>query len=149
MKRFAIAAAAIALVFPLAVAQDQSAEAQDPHDDIEMETEIDDSGALFASSSVLTQQTGQGIYRAVCSGCHMDEGEGAVGAGAYPALADNPRLAAAGYPIFITIHGNGAMPPLGGVLDDAQIAAVVEYIRTSFGNEFAEPVTAEDVAAAR
>lgn len=149
MKRFAFAAAVLSLTLsaPLILAQDQSAEAQDPHDDID--EVIDDSAALFASSSVLTQRTGEGIYRAVCSGCHMDDGEGAVGAGAYPALADNPRLEFPQYAIFLTIHGSGAMPPLGSVLDDEQIATVVEYIRTHFGNEFTDPVTAEDVASAR
>lgn len=112
--------------------------------------EPDDSNAWFQSSSVLTQQTGKGIYDAVCASCHMPQGEGAIGAGAYPALADNPRLAAAGYPVFMTLKGQGAMPPLAGVLNDEQIAAVVNYIRTSFGNAYEdEPATAEMVAGMR
>src|SRR5690606_18385156 len=40
----------------------------------------DDSQAWFASSSVLTQSTGKGIYDAVCTSCHMADGAGAVGA---------------------------------------------------------------------
>ncbi len=112
--------------------------------------QADDSQAWFESPSRLTQQTGEGIYNAVCAGCHMPDGEGAVGAGEYPALAGNEMIAFPDYPIHITIHGHAAMPPLGELLDDAQIAEVVNYIQTSFGNDFTEePATAEMVAGAR
>jgi mono/diheme cytochrome c family protein len=137
MKRFVLVAAALASLAPFALAQEEA------------KPEADDSAALFASSSVLTQKTGAGIYGAVCSGCHMPEGEGAVGAGAYPALADNSTLEFPEYPIHVIVHGQAAMPPLGSVLNDEQIAAVVEYIRTHFGNDYAEPVSAEMVAGAR
>ena len=30
---------------------------------------------------------GEAIYKGVCQGCHMPDAKGAVGAGAYPALA--------------------------------------------------------------
>lgn len=104
----------------------------------------------FGSSSRLLQQDGEAIYRAICQGCHMPEGEGAEGAGAgYPALADNELLEGAGYPIYLVLHGQNAMPPFGGYLDDSQVAAVVTYIRTHFGNDYTEPVTSDDVAAAR
>lgn len=113
-------------------------------------TQVDDSQAWFQSSSVLTQKSGEGIYNAVCASCHMPQGEGAVGAGAYPALAVNENLAGADYPIYLVVHGMGAMPPLGGVLDDQQIADVVNYIRTHFGNDYPEdPATAEMVANTR
>src|SRR5580700_8800332 len=35
------------------------------------------------------------IYRTVCQSCHMAAAQGAVGAGAYPALANDPKLAVA------------------------------------------------------
>lgn len=105
--------------------------------------------ALFASPSKLTQTGGEAIYNAICAGCHMPEGRGAVGAGKYPALAENENLESAGYPIYVIIHGQKAMPALGGVLDDEQIAAVVGYIRTHFGNDYAEPVTAQEVTDSR
>lgn len=128
MKHLILGAALLALTTP-AIAQDN-----------------DDSEEWFASRSVLTQQTGEGIYNAVCAGCHMPEGEGAEGAGMYPALAENEMLEFPDYAINLIVHGQKAMPPLGGVLDDAQVAAVVEYIRTSFGNDYDSPVAAEDVA---
>lgn len=105
--------------------------------------------ALFASSSKLTQTGGEAIYKAICAGCHMPDGQGAKGAGKYPALAGNENLESAGYPIYVIIHGQKAMPALGGVLDDQQIADVVGYIRTHFGNNYAEPVTAQEATDSR
>jgi mono/diheme cytochrome c family protein len=72
-----------------------------------------------------------------------------VGAGAYPALARNPRLASAGYPLLLVIKGRNGMPPLGDLLTDAQVAAVINYVRSHFGNAFADEVTAADARAAR
>lgn len=90
--------------------------------------------------------TGEQVYRTVCQSCHMADGKGAVGAGAMPALAANPRLAAPAYPVVILARGRGAMPGFVGTLDAAQVANVVTYIRTHFGNAFAAPVTEAEVA---
>ena len=103
----------------------------------------------FADPSRFVATGGEEIYRGVCQGCHMPEGEGAVGAGVYPPLASNPTLETAEYPIYLVIHGQKAMPPFGRMLDDAQVAAVVEYIRTHFGNDFPDPVPPEAVRDAR
>lgn len=110
----------------------------------------DDSAAWFESRSALTQQTGEGIYKAVCASCHMPDGQGATGAASYPALADNPTLEYPEYAVMLTLHGQAAMPPLRGVLDDEQIAEVVNYIRTSFGNDYPDdPATPEMVSQTR
>ena len=82
----------------------------------------------------------------------MPDGEGAQGAGIYPSLAENDLLAAPSYPIYLILEGQGAMPPLGGIMDDQQVADVVNYIRSSFGNDFIDEwgeATAEDVAETR
>jgi mono/diheme cytochrome c family protein len=94
-------------------------------------------------------QSGEALYADICQGCHMPEGAGAVGAGAYPALARNPKLATAGYPLFLVIHGRKGMPPFGKSLTDQQVAAVVNYIRTHFGNDFPDAVSDDDAKAAR
>lgn len=92
--------------------------------------------------------SGEETYRMVCQSCHMADGKGAVGAGAaYPSLAGNPRLAAAPYPIVMVLRGKGAMPWFGDSLSAAQVADVVTYVRSHFGNSFAEPVTADQVKA--
>jgi len=94
-------------------------------------------------------QGGKAIYDGLCQGCHMSDAKGAVGAGMYPALANNPKLEVAGYPVAVIAHGQKGMPALGGYLDDRQIADVVNYIRTHFGNNYKDQVTPENVKAQR
>jgi mono/diheme cytochrome c family protein len=89
--------------------------------------------------------TGEQVYTQVCQACHMADAKGGSGAATIPALANNPRLATAGYPISLILKGRGAMPSLADMLAPAQIANVTGYIRTHFGNNYPAPVTAEDV----
>lgn len=106
----------------------------------------------FRSSGQIAHEGGKAVYDNVCAGCHMDAGEGAVGAGMYPAFTDSMKLAAAAYPILVIVNGQKAMPAFGGMLDDQQIADVVNYIRSNFGNDFIEEwgeATVEDVAVMR
>lgn len=103
-----------------------------------------DSAGGITRAPMLT--SGEQVYATVCQACHMADAKGGVGAGTIPALASNPRLAGAAYPISAVVMGKGGMPSLAGPLDDAQIAQVVTYIRTNFGNAYAKPVTAADVA---
>ncbi len=79
----------------------------------------------------------------------MANAQGAVGAGAYPALAKNPKLEVAGYPVALVLHGQKAMPPFGALLTDQQIADVVNYVRSHFGNGYKDTVTPEEVKAQR
>jgi mono/diheme cytochrome c family protein len=92
-------------------------------------------------------QTGEQVYRQVCQACHMANGMGGVGAARIPALANNPRLMAPLYPIDMVIHGRGAMPYFTDSLTPAQVAEVITYVRTHFGNHYAQPVTEADVKA--
>ena len=95
------------------------------------------------------QQSGEELYEGICQGCHMPNAKGAIGAGAYPALANNARIAAALYPIRVIVNGQRAMPPFGPDLSDEQIANVVNYVRTHFGNRYKDRVTPAAVKAAR
>jgi len=95
------------------------------------------------------QQTGEDLFKNICQGCHMPDAKGAIGAGAYPALASNPRLAAAIYPITVVLHGQRAMPPFGESLTDEQIASVLNYVRTNFGNRYRDVITPAAVHARR
>ena len=96
-----------------------------------------------------TEQGGEAIFKNVCQGCHMPQAQGAVGAGMYPALAKNPKLEVAGYPVSVVVNGQKAMPALGGMFSDQQVADVVNYIRTHFGNNYKDKVTPADVKATR
>lgn len=90
-------------------------------------------------------KNGEEVYKYICQSCHMADAKGGQGAGQIPALANNPKLAAPGYPIFMVLNGRGAMPWFNDALTSEQIAGVVTYIRTHFGNSFAAPVTAAEV----
>ncbi|MEW6169217.1 MAG: cytochrome c [Pseudomonadota bacterium] len=90
---------------------------------------------------------GEKIYATVCQACHMAGGVGATGAGSYPALANNPRLAAKQYPLMLVINGSRAMPGFARMLSAEQIADVVNYVRTHFGNGYTDTVTPAEVRA--
>jgi mono/diheme cytochrome c family protein len=103
----------------------------------------------LSSTRVFAQKSGEALFNNVCAACHMPGGKGAVGAGIYPALANNPKLEAAGYPITVVLHGLKGMPPVGKMMTDEQVAEVVNYLRTHFGNSYEDKVTAQDVAQSR
>jgi len=103
----------------------------------------------FGNPGHFVPQSGQGLYADLCQACHMPGGAGAVGAGAYPPLAADPKLASAGFALTMVIRGQKGMPPFGALLTDQQVAAVVNYVRSHFGNGFADEVTAADAKAAR
>lgn len=85
--------------------------------------------------------------------------QGAAGAGRYPKLAGDPALVSWQYVALTVLHGKNGMPafgqrPTGEALDfllvplsDAQVADVVNYVRSNFGNHYKGSVTAEQVAA--
>jgi mono/diheme cytochrome c family protein len=79
----------------------------------------------------------------------MPNGEGAVGAAAYPVLARNARLLTAAYPVTLVVKGRNIMPSFASLMDDDQIAAVINFVRTHFGNDYQDNVSAADVKAAR
>jgi mono/diheme cytochrome c family protein len=101
---------------------------------------------------------GQQIYQHICQGCHMADGKGAVGAGRYPALAKDPALASSQYMAVTLLFGRRNMPAFGAghaigfvgpppVLTPAQIAMVINYVRTHFGNHYSDEITAAEVGA--
>ena len=96
-----------------------------------------------------TEATGEELFASACQGCHMPDGKGAVGAGTYPSLANDSNLESGGYPVYVVVRGQRAMPPIGAMMSDAQVAAVVNYVRTHFGNAYRDAVSADDVKPVR
>lgn len=103
------------------------------------------------------------LYAQNCAGCHQAQGQGVPGA--FPPLAKNPALFNDDYPVLVVLFGlqgpievngqkiNGAMPPFGH-LSDAEIAAIVNYLRQAWGNaklapKDLKPVTPEQVSELR
>jgi mono/diheme cytochrome c family protein len=117
-------------------------------------------GAQSANSAdpvPLKSMDGRQIYGHICQGCHMADGGGAVGAGHYPALANDPTLASRQYMALTLLMGRRNMPAFGEkhavafggppvTLSNAQIAAVINYVRGNFGNHYADSITAAEVA---
>ena len=114
--------------------------------------------ALFTSTAGIGKLNGQQIYEHICTGCHMSGGQGAVGAGFYPKLAGDQKLVSWEYAALTVLNGRNGMPPFGLPADqaqqtravqlsDAQVAEVVNYVRSHFDNTFKPSVTAKDVAA--
>ncbi len=86
------------------------------------------------------------VYDQQCAYCHGAEGQGAVDA--YPPLAGNRAVNMASVVNLVQVvrHGGFApatqgnprpygMPPFGHVLDDSDIAAVLSFVRGSWGNQ--------------
>jgi mono/diheme cytochrome c family protein len=96
-----------------------------------------------------TEQTGEQLFAGACQGCHMPDGNGAAGAGTYPSLSKDSNLETSGYPVHVIVRGQKAMPPIGAMMSDDQVAAVVNYLRTHFGNQYQDAITAEDVKRVR
>jgi mono/diheme cytochrome c family protein len=99
--------------------------------------------------SFTSETDGKKLFESICQGCHMPDARGAKGAGMYPVLASNPKLIAPAYPVYVVLNGLRGMPDIGRHLSDAQVAAVVNYVTTHFGNAARAHTTADEVKAAR
>ncbi|MEM7675337.1 MAG: cytochrome c [Myxococcota bacterium] len=124
----------------------------------------DGRSALVASASPSTAESpprvnGAAIYAARCVACHQANGAGI--AGVFPPLAksewvlgDERRIVGIilqGLRGEIEVLGqkyNGVMPAFREILSDAELAAVVSHVRSSWGNS-APPVDPDAVAQLR
>ena len=114
--------------------------------------------SLSACKTDPVMVSGSDIYSKYCVTCHQADGMGVQGA--FPPLAENEwsegdegrliRLVINGMQGPIEVSGseyNNVMTPHGFLTDD-QIANVLTYVRTSFGND-ADPVSADQVTRVR
>lgn len=95
----------------------------------------------------LTQmELGENIYDRVCSTCHQSNGQGVEGV--FPTLVDTDYVnGSVGRLAGLIVHGlygemeikgviyNGNMPAWGDQITDEEVAAVMTYVRNSFGNK--------------
>ncbi len=79
-----------------------------------------------------------------CSACHGKEGLGGVA----PPFAGNERLKITEYVISHILNGSANMPTFKDQLSNVEIAAVINHVRTSWGNG-AERISSADVAKVR
>lgn len=94
---------------------------------------------------------GREVYRASCQACHEADGRGLPGRAA-PLVGSPHVLARPEVPVRILLHGKegatGLMPAIGAALTDAQVAAVLTYVRREWGHG-ASPVDATAVSRVR
>jgi mono/diheme cytochrome c family protein len=104
-------------------------------------------------------KVGTAIYADECAGCHTMNGKGA--SGLFPSLDGSPVVQQTDPTtlLHVVLRGarsaatdeaptSAAMPQFDWILNDAQVAAVLTYIRNAWGNA-AGPVNADEVAKAR
>ncbi|HTH75097.1 MAG TPA: cytochrome c [Trinickia sp.] len=115
--------------------------------------------AMSGEERELLVRLGSKIYDAQCATCHGKRGEGKLPD--FPPLANNQsiQMTSAVNPIRMVLNGGYApgtaknpapygMPPFAQSLSDEEVAAVVTFIRTAWGNR-GTPVTAKEANALR
>lgn len=103
----------------------------------------------------MTASNGAAVFNTNCASCHQSDGKGGATA---PALAGNPLVTGPANKVIhivkngltgaVTVNGksyNGIMPAWKGVISNDDIAAVITYVRSSWGNK-ASAVTSAQVA---
>ncbi len=103
-------------------------------------------GQAFAQGGV----SGQNLFTDRCADCHRTNGEGLPPT--FPALKGNAFVQGDPGPVIDTVlkgrKGLSTMPAWKDILTDQEIAAVLTYVRSAWGNQ-AGPVKPEQVAARR
>ncbi|MBO9707651.1 MAG: cytochrome c [Caulobacter sp.] len=103
--------------------------------------------ALLSAPSAVFAGSPQSLFMDNCSACHQSTGKGVKGA--FPALAGSPFVQGDATPVLATVlAGRAGMPAFKDDLNDADLSALLTYVRTSWGNK-GKPISAADVAAAR
>ena len=121
--------------------------------DSNLVTKVDKKSPLFAKGEEIYNREG------FCVTCHQPNGEGLESSG-FPPLSkskwvtgNTDRL------IKVVLHGiygpmevngvkylgNVPMTPYGGMLNDVEVAAILNYVRNSFGNNAPELITPEKI----
>lgn len=104
-------------------------------------------GLVLPLSAIAAEMDGKALFQKNCAACHQASGKGI--AGAFPALAGNAFVQGpAQDPATVLLKGRGGMPDFSASLSDADLAAVLSYVRASWGNS-AAALTEQQVAVLR
>ena len=100
-----------------------------------------------AQAQTAAPADGKTLFAKNCAACHQANGRGIPGA--FPALVASPvAIGPADAVAEVLLKGRGGMPDFSTSLDDADIAAVLTYARSSWGNH-APPITGTEVSMRR
>jgi cytochrome c6 len=103
--------------------------------------------AALAPAAASAASPPKDLYEDNCSACHQVTGKGIKGA--FPTLAASPLVNGPPAPMVTTVlNGRAGMPAFKDDINDADLASIISYVRTSWGNK-GKPVTASEIAAIR
>jgi len=112
------------------------------------------SNTATKTTKVMASSNGTAVFSTNCSTCHSSDGKGGIA----PPLAGNAlvtgdpnkviHIVKDGLTGAVRVNGkiyNGTMPAWKGILSNADLAGVITYIRSSWGNK-ASAVTSTQVS---
>ncbi|RZT06199.1 Cytochrome c, mono-and diheme variants [Duganella sp. CF402] len=104
--------------------------------------------AAAASSPVRAQEMdGKALFLKNCAACHQPTGKGIPGA--FPALAGSKFVQGKGAEVAgVLLKGRGGMPDFSDSLSDRDIATVLTFVRSNWGNK-ADGLSEADIGSLR
>lgn len=103
--------------------------------------------ATGLAAPAIASADGKSLYMDNCSACHQVSGKGVKGA--FPPLAGAPLVQGPPKVLITTVlNGRAGMPAFKDDINDADLAAILTYARTGWGNK-GSVIKPADVAAAR
>lgn len=103
--------------------------------------------ATGLAAPAIAAADGKSLFMDNCSACHQADGKGVKGA--FPALDGSPLVKGPPQVVITTVlNGRAGMPAFKDDLSDADLAAILTYVRGSWSNK-AAGIKPTDVAAAR
>lgn len=98
-------------------------------------------GLNLCNSAVADE--GEDLFLANCAECHQADGQGIPNI--YPALDGNETVNGSGVDVALVLRiGRGEMPSFLGSLSNAEMAAIINYVRNAWSNS-GELITAETI----
>ncbi|MGB6986781.1 MAG: cytochrome c [Candidatus Aquilonibacter sp.] len=159
MERFARLSVALALIGVLVACANggSTSSSSSPAASTEASAAASAQATAAVAENAASASAGAKVYNQNCASCHQANGQGQPGT--FPPLVGNPTVT--GYDIHLihivkyglsgpikvdNVQYNGMMPAWGQQLSNADIASVLTYIRSSWGNR-SRPISESRVAA--
>lgn len=99
--------------------------------------------SLLICNPVLAAESGEQLFLNNCAECHQRDGRGIQNI--YPSLAGNEVVLGSAVDVaLVLIIGRGEMPSFKGAIASEEMAAIINYVRNSWGNS-GEPISAATI----
>ncbi|PCJ23440.1 MAG: cytochrome C [SAR86 cluster bacterium] len=89
---------------------------------------------MLLISSSFAAESGEQLFLNNCAECHQRDGRGIKNI--YPSLATSEIVSGSGVDVaLVMLIGRGEMPSFAGSISNEDMAAIINYVRNSWGNE--------------